>query len=158
MDLEEILNWRRWDDLITMSGQPTEGQLAELTESGVTSVLNLGPHSNDGAHEDETATVAELGMDYIYIPVDFDAPTERDFDDFCAALKERRGQRLHVHCIYNARVSAFFFRYAREVSVSELEKAAEIMETIWRPGIVWSTFIGKASDLDKPIQYKGYDY
>ena len=31
-DLPDILNWRRWDDRITLSGQPTEEQLAEIAK------------------------------------------------------------------------------------------------------------------------------
>ena len=33
-DIPEILNWRRWNDNISLSGQPTEDQLAEWKEAG----------------------------------------------------------------------------------------------------------------------------
>ena len=152
-----ILNWRQIDGQISTSGQPTEAQLAELRDKGVTQVINLGPHSNKGALPDEKSSVEALGMRYIYIPVDFDGPTQADFDQFCAALDELAEQRVHVHCIYNARVSAFFYRYAKENN-RDVEKAFALMDGIWRPGGVWARFIGHGNDTDLPNRYLGYDY
>ena len=54
-DLPHVLNWRRLDSRITLSGQPTEAQLAEISGLGVTHVINLGPHHNKGALDDEAA-------------------------------------------------------------------------------------------------------
>jgi len=81
-DLPELINWRRLDHRITLSGQPTENQLAQIKELGVTHIINLGPHTSKGALEDETKTVTDLGLSYIYIPVDFDNPTEFTFTVF----------------------------------------------------------------------------
>jgi len=78
-ELPEIINWRRLDERITLSGQPTEQQLAQIKSLGVTHIVNLGLHTNKGALKDEAATVAELGMSYTYIPVDFENPTSVDF-------------------------------------------------------------------------------
>ena len=81
-DLPEVLNWRRLDRRTTLSGQPTEEQLAEIKDLGVTHIINLGPHHNKGALPDEAGTVAALGMEYIYIPVEFEVPTDQDFARF----------------------------------------------------------------------------
>ena len=107
-DLPEIKNWRRLDSRISLSGQPTEIQLAQIQKLGVTHIINLGPHANKGALKDEAGTVAELGMTYIYIPVDFENPTNEDYKSFCNVLEQNVDTPIHVHCIYNARVSAFF--------------------------------------------------
>lgn len=156
-DLPNILNWRRWDAATTLSGQPTEAQLAEIKSLGTRRVINLGPHSNKGALEDEPGTVAALGMDYIYIPVDFDAPTEADYAAFCEAL-EAEDSPTHVHCIYNARVSAFFYRYAKEGRGGDASHAFDVMDGIWRPGGVWAAFIGDDASVDKPNRFEGYEY
>ncbi len=153
-----ILNWRKWNSLITLSGQPTEAQLADLKAQGVTHVINLGPHENDGALQDEAGTLAELDVEYIYIPVDFEAPTDEDFDAFCEALSRLEGRRIHVHCIYNARVTAFFFRYVKDVQGGSVEAAFELMDGIWRPGGVWADFIGDAASAGRKNQYAGYEY
>ena len=157
-DLNEILNWRRRDSRVTLSGQPSEAQLAKIAESGVTRVINLGPHDNKGALKDEPGTVAGLGMTYIYIPVDFDTPTEDNYTAFCDQLAKDPDQPLHVHCIYNARVSAFFYRYALEGRGGEVGKAFALMDGIWRPGGVWAEFIGKSQDAGLPNRFKGYEY
>jgi len=66
-----------------LSGQPTEEQLAEIRDMSVTHVINLGPHTNKGALDDEPCTISALGVEYIYIPVDFENPMSEDFDKFC---------------------------------------------------------------------------
>jgi hypothetical protein len=74
VDPETIYNWRRLDDRITTSGQPTEPQLADIHALGVRHIVNLGLHSHEKALPDETASVSRLGMTYIHIPVDFQNP------------------------------------------------------------------------------------
>ncbi|WP_189369121.1 protein tyrosine phosphatase family protein [Tateyamaria omphalii] len=157
-DLTHILNWRRISSRLTTSGQPTEDQLADIQRSGVTYVVNLGPHHNKGALKDESATVSALGMVYIYIPVDFQAPSDQDFDEFRSALEAYPDQKMHVHCIYNARVSAFFYRYAKlGFEMSEADAFAN-MDSIWRPGNDWSSFIDDPAAIGKPNRYAGEDY
>ena len=151
-----FINWREIDDRVTTSGQPTEEQLVELANAGVTTVINLGPHWNKGALDDEPASVEALGVRYIYIPVDFDAPTRDDFDRFCAAMRATDGERLHVHCIYNARVSAFFYLYAKEAGDADV--AFTRMDGIWRPGGVWATLIGVPDTETSKNLYAGEDY
>src|SRR5205823_12433552 len=85
-DPETIYNWRRLDDRITTSGQPSEPQLADIQALGVRHIINLGLHSHEKALPDEAASVSRLGMTYIHIPVDFQNPTDEDFAKFCAEL------------------------------------------------------------------------
>ena len=158
MSVQDILNWRRIGARLTTSGQPTEAQLADLKDLGVTTIINLGPHSNKGALDDEPASVAALNMAYIYIPVDFNAPTQADFDQFCRAMAEAENQTIHVHCIYNARVSAFFYLYLQKFrSVAEPEARA-LMDSIWRPGGVWAEFIGDPSAVARGHLYSEDGY
>lgn len=149
-DPTDIFAWRRLDDRLTTSGQPSEEQLAELRRLGVQFVVNLGLHSHERALPDEAATVAQLGMDYIHIPVDFDAPTELDFARFCDAMARTGEQKVHVHCIVNARVSAFLYRYRRDILGLDEGWARAEMEKIWRPGGVWAAFIGDAASINLP--------
>lgn len=60
-NLPHILNWRRYNDRITTSGQPSEDELAEIQRTGVRHIINLGPHHNDGALPDERKTVTDFG-------------------------------------------------------------------------------------------------
>ncbi|MEX0350557.1 MAG: protein tyrosine phosphatase family protein [Paracoccaceae bacterium] len=155
--LDDILNFRQVSDRLTLSGQPTEDQITALADAGVTDIINLGPHDNKGALEDEPGTVAAAGMTYHYIPVDFDNPTEQDYIAFTDTLVALGDARVHVHCIYNARVSAFMLRLAREWH-GDSTAAEALMEGIWRPGGVWAAFLGHEADIDQPNRYLGYDY
>ena len=140
-DPETIYNWHRLDDRMTTSGQPTEPQLADIHALGVRHVINLGLHSHEKALPDEAASVSRLGMTYIHIPVDFEKPTDRDFDQFCSAMEQLKEVPVHVHCIANYRVSAFFYRYRRDVLGTDETQARAEMEEIWHPEGVWATFI-----------------
>ncbi len=145
----DILNWRRIDERVTTSGQPLEAQLVGLRKLGVSTVINLGLHTHEKALPDEAASVASLGMRYVHIPVQFDAPTEEDFQRFCAAMAEADGETIHVHCIVNMRVSAFFYRYQRDVLGRSEKESRAAMDTLWRPGGVWAAFIGDAAHVDQ---------
>jgi len=142
-DPETIYNWRRLDDRITTSGQPTEPQLADIHDLGVRHIVNLGLHTHEKALPDEARSVSGLGMTYIHIPVDFQNPTDQDFDQFCSAMEQLKEVPVHVHCIANYRVSAFFYRYRRNVLGTDEAQARADMEDVWHPEGVWATFVGR---------------
>lgn len=157
-DPVEILNWRRLDARITTSGQPTEAQLAAIRRLGVVRIVNLGLHSHDKALPDEAASVAALGLAYTHIPVAFDAPTEADYRRFRDVMASASGETIHVHCIVNARVTAFFYRYQQEAMGVGESAARATMETVWRPGGVWATFIGDDAAAGLAHRYARRDY
>src|SRR5271168_433345 len=142
-DPESIYNWHRLDARITTSGQPTEAQLAEVHALGVRHIVNLGLHTHEKALPDEPGSVSRLGMNYIHIPVDFQNPTEQDFQQFCAVMDELKDAPVHVHCIANARVSAFFYRYRRDVLGLDEPQARAEMEAVWQPKGVWTDFVNR---------------
>src|SRR6266853_4923246 len=145
-DPETIYNWRRLDDRITTSGQPTEKQLADIRALGVRHIVNLGLHTHEKALPDEAASVSRLGMTYIHIPVDFQNPTEEDFEQFCAVMDQLKDVPVHVHCIANARVSAFFYRYSRDVPGMDETHARAEMEAVWQPKGVWGEFVKRRGE------------
>lgn len=153
-----IFNWRRLDDRITTSGQPSEAELASVRDLGVENVINLALHSHEKALADEAATVSGLGMVYTHIPVDFDHPTEDDYQRFCAAIAAAAGAPVHVHCIVNARVTAFLYRYQAEVLGRSDAEARVLIESVWRPGGVWADFIGDADGAGRTHQSARRDY
>jgi protein tyrosine phosphatase (PTP) superfamily phosphohydrolase (DUF442 family) len=140
-DPETIYNWRRLDDRITTSGQPTEAQLADIHALGVRHIVDLGLHTHEKALPDEAGSVGRLGMTYIHIPVDFQNPTDQDFETFCSVMQELKDVPVHVHCIANARVSAFFYRYRRDVLGMDEAQARADMEQVWLPKGVWAEFV-----------------
>ena len=157
-DPVDILNWRRLDDRITTSGQPSEAQLAAVSALGVKHVINLALHTHERALADEGVTVADLGMTYVHIPVEFDAPTEADYQRFLTAMAEASDAPVHVHCIVNARVTAFLYRYRTEVLGLPETEARAMLESVWRPGGVWASFIGDDGRVARPHEFAGRDY
>ena len=143
----DIPVWLRLDERVTTSGQPSEVQLVELRDLGVATVINLALHSHEQALEDEAGSVAALGMTYIHIPVEFAEPTEADFRQFCEAMAASADQAVHIHCIINARVSAFMYRYRRDVLGLDEPEARKALEAIWRPGGIWAAFIGDEASV-----------
>jgi uncharacterized protein (TIGR01244 family) len=139
-DPAAIYHWHRLDSRITTSGQPTEAQLAEIAALGVRCVINLGLHSHEKALRDEAASVAALGMVYVHIPVDFQNPTDHDFHLFCNAMEAASEGPVHVHCIANYRVSAFFYRYHRRLGIAANRSRANL-DRIWHPDPVWTAFM-----------------
>ena len=140
-DPETIYNWRRLDDRITTSGQPTEQQLADIRALGVRHIINRGLHTHAKALPAEAASVSRLGMTYIHIPVDFQNPTEQDFEQFCAVMEQLKDVPVHVHCIANYRVTALFYRYRRDVLGWDDARARADMDAIWDLQGVWADFI-----------------
>ncbi len=109
-------------------------------------IVNLGLHTHEKALPDEAATVDRLGMTYIHIPVDFQNPTEQDFQQFCAVMERLKDVPVHVHCIANARVSAFFYRFRRDVLGMDEAQARAEMEAVWQPKDVWVEFVKRRGE------------
>lgn len=149
-DPTHIYNWRRVDERLTTSGQPAETEVEELQQLGITHIINLGLHDHERALADESTTVASLGMRYVHIPVAFDNPTEDDFEQFCASYSELGDTKVHIHCIANLRVTAFLYRFHRNVLGMKEARARRPMDSVWRPGGVWAKFIGDDKSIVLP--------
>lgn len=150
-DPEQIFNWQRLDARTTTSGRLQVDDARALAAIGVRHVINLALDDSPGALAGEEALLAAEGMDYTHIPVPFDAPEESHYQAFRAAL-ESGEKPVHVHCIMNWRVSAFFYRYHRERGMSETEARA-LMEQQWSPetgeykdGPVWARFVNQGEN------------
>ena len=151
-DPEDIEAWLRLDGRTTTSGFLTEEDVARLAGLGVRHVINLAPDERPGALAGEAELLAGHGIRYSHIPVPFDAPDDGHFDAFRAAY-EADAEPVHVHCIANYRVSAFFYRYNRDLRGMDDTEARETMEKLWAPDRsdhpsmqVWAEFIAKRED------------
>ncbi len=149
-NLTDIYNWRRVNERLTTSGQPSEIQLGELQKISVTHIINLGMHDHERALADEPKSVTNLGMEYTHIPVVFDNPTQADFEEFCSAMIKTSDAQVHVHCIANLRVSAFLYKYWKDMKGMDENQARKLMDSVWRPGGVWAEFIGDSESIHLP--------
>jgi protein tyrosine phosphatase (PTP) superfamily phosphohydrolase (DUF442 family) len=141
--LQAIRQYRRLDDRLATSGQPTAEQFAAIARAGFQVVINLAPPDGAEALRDEERIVTALGMMYIGIPVAWFAPTAADFTTFAAALAEHRGRAIWIHCIANKRVSAFFYLHRVLHLGWAPARALADLEAVWRPDGVWAPFIAE---------------
>lgn len=145
MSVDQAYNFQIIDEAVSTSGLLSEEQLSELRASGYEAVINLLPHDSEYAIKNEEAIVSEQGVDYLYIPVDFAGPTERDYSEFVDAMKSCQGRKVLVHCAANYRVSAFYAMYAYEDLGWSASHARQHIESIWRPeeNPPWEQFIAR---------------
>ena len=141
-DPADIRAWQRLSARITTSGKLDPQDPARLAALGIRRVVNLALANHPEALPDEAERMAAAGLAYPHIPVPFDAPEPEHYTAFKAALAG--DEPVHVHCIMNWRVSAFFYRYNRARGMAGAEARA-LMERQWRPEDsehpVWADFI-----------------
>lgn len=131
MDPTTIRNWQRLSDEVTTSGRLLDSNLAKLLELGVRKVINLAPEDHPEALPEEGPKLAALGIAYRHIPVPFEDPADHHYSAFVEAFAAAK-RPVHVHCIANWRVSAFFYRYHREGGMPEAE-ARRMLQRQWDP-------------------------
>lgn len=131
VDPSDIRNWQRRADGITTSGKLEPADPARLAAIGVRHVINLALDSHPEALADEAELLAAQGITYTHIPVPFDAPRHAHVEAMREAL-ETAARPVHVHCIMNYRVTAFFYLLDREAGVAETEARAR-MAAVWDP-------------------------
>ena len=112
-----------------------------LSRQGYQLVINLLPNASEYAVKEESTQLGDLGIQYVYIPVDFAAPSRRDFDDFAAAMDAGADQKIWVHCAANYRVSAFVSLYNQMRRDWSLTEADALVAQLWKPDEVWSSFM-----------------
>ena len=148
-DPADIRNFLRLSPRITTSGALRDADPARLAAIGVRRVINLALHTHPDALADPSGSMAAAGLGYTHIPVPFDAPTEEHYRAFVAALEADEAP-VHVHCMMNWRVSAFFYRWHREACGRAEGEARMLLETIWSPhtrddpeAAPWRAFVEK---------------
>lgn len=143
MSIDASYNFRPVSDRLTTSGLVPVEALGELGDEGYDAVINLKPDIEAEIGADEGQIVRDQGLDYVYLPVDFDAPTHADFEAFAAAMDAHDGQKVHVHCAANYRVTAFYSVYAVERGIWNEDEAAEFVRDVWDPSEfpAWQSFI-----------------
>jgi protein tyrosine phosphatase (PTP) superfamily phosphohydrolase (DUF442 family) len=135
------VNYRAVTERIHTAGQPDATTLATLGARGFGLVVNLAPPSNPGAVPDEGKLVSERGAAYVNIPVNWQKPTDADFEFFRAVMKAGADRKVLVHCQMNYRASAFTFLYRVIEERVPPAEAYAAMRQVWRPRDQWATFV-----------------
>ncbi|WP_235903604.1 hypothetical protein [Pontixanthobacter luteolus] len=135
---------------MTTSGSLVDADLEEVAALGTRHVIDLAPRQHELSLKDEGEKLKLLGIGYTLIEVPFNKPTEQHYLCFVAAL-EQAPRPVHLHCVYNFRVSAFLYRYHIECGMDAREAHA-IMREHWSPensdhpaAQPWKAFIERTS-------------
>ena len=141
-NLKKIFNYYKVPDLFETSGQPNNKQLISIANGGYETVINLAPNTTiEGRIINEEGILKSKNITYIHIPVDFNNPLDEDFNKFVAALEENKHKKIWVHCAANMRVSAFVFKYRRDVLGLSQKNIEQDLKAIWIPNKTWSFFL-----------------
>lgn len=133
MSIDKAYNYRSVNPAVSTAGRLEPEQLAELRHAGIEVVINLLPESSPYAVPDERQMVESQGIEYLYLPVDFAAPTLADYQQFRQLMQRAGKRKLLVHCAANYRVSAFYSRYAIETGHWSRAEADQFMLSVWQP-------------------------
>lgn len=150
-DCERVYRYRLAAPGLATSGQPREDEIAAIAAAGYEVVINLALHDDPRySLADEAGSVRALGVEYVHIPVKFDAPSRDDLRAFFDAMDAHRGRRLWVHCAANLRVSAFLalHRHFREGWTTA--QAFGPMREVWEPNAVWARFLDESLAAGDP--------
>jgi protein tyrosine phosphatase (PTP) superfamily phosphohydrolase (DUF442 family) len=139
--IEEIKNYKLVSPSLATSGQPSERQLEEIKENGFQAVINLGLLDQPYSLKNEKEKVESLGMQYVHIPIAFEAPKEGQFDQFCKAMDELKDMKIFLHCAANYRASSFAYLHGRIKEGWDEEKSETYIRKIWEPNPTWRAFL-----------------
>ena len=140
--LAGIHNYVAISDRLATSGQMTYDQIEDVANAGFDMVINLAPARQD-RNEREGFLVAEHGITYVNIPVDWQEPMLRDLKTFFAVMDASRDRKVLVHCFANMRASAFTYLYRTLVLHEDETAARRDMEVVWDPTsqVQWGHFL-----------------
>jgi protein tyrosine phosphatase (PTP) superfamily phosphohydrolase (DUF442 family) len=149
--LDGIRDFLQLDDRIATSGMPRPDHFPAIRAAGCKAVINLALPTSDNAMPDEGQLVSAQGMTYVNIPVSFDAPARRDFEQFSRVMDAFEGEKVFVHCAANMRVSAFLFLHRLRKQSHPRELAEQDLRKIWVPYGVWREFVNaRLAEINQP--------
>lgn len=127
--------------LLVTSGQPTPQALAALGELGFQAVLYLAPNTMPDTVKNEPELLAAQGIEFVHIPIPFNAPEESHAVAVSAALQRLQGRKVLVHCQVNMRASSMVFLHRVLHGKEDPARAYEAVARVWSPGGPWRALL-----------------
>jgi len=153
-DPERIYNYHQIDSTLATAGQVFPVHMPKLKEQQIGLVVNLAV-ADRPRNGEESFHVADAGISYVQIPVEWETPTRADLDLFFAVMDARGDRNTLVHCFANFRASAFTYLY-RVVrgGVPEAQARKDLM-AVWDDALFeqypqWRRFIDTTLTSTKP--------
>lgn len=137
----DIVNFREYSPTFASAGQPDAAQLEKVRDAGFERVIYIAYSDQERSLANEDRVVKSLGMEYVHIPVEWDAPSASDFALFAAAMQSDTQKKTLLHCQVNYRATAFSFLYRVIYENVPVATAKADMNSVWTPNETWRTLI-----------------
>jgi uncharacterized protein (TIGR01244 family) len=109
MERPGITNYTKVDAVVACGGATETSALAGLKADGFKTIINLRQPSETGANIEQNAEQAKaLGLNYVNIPVNGQAPDPKAVDQFLATIANKANQPAFIHCASASRVGALW--------------------------------------------------
>jgi len=109
MERAGITNYTKVDAVVACGGATETSALAGLKADGFKTIINLRQPTESGANIEENAAAAKsLGLNYVNIPVNGQAPDPKAVDQFLATIANKANQPAFIHCASASRVGALW--------------------------------------------------
>jgi protein tyrosine phosphatase (PTP) superfamily phosphohydrolase (DUF442 family) len=125
------------------SGQPSPQALAGLGALGVQAVIYLAPSSVSDAVKNEPELLKRQGIEFVHIPIPFEAPKEEHFVAVSEALVRLREKKVLVHCQVNLRASTMVFLHRVITLKEEPTRTYEAVSRVWTPEGAWRDLVNE---------------
>jgi protein tyrosine phosphatase (PTP) superfamily phosphohydrolase (DUF442 family) len=126
---------------LVTAGQPTRESLQGLKAEGYTAVISLAPGDTPDAVKDEAEILKAQGIEYVHVPIPWQAPEAKHLEATAAALNRLKGQKVLLHCQMNMRASAVAFLYRTVYAKEDPTAAWADVKKLWTPKDQWAKFI-----------------
>jgi uncharacterized protein (TIGR01244 family) len=109
MERPGITNYTKVDAVVACGGATETSALAGLKADGFKTIINLRQPTEQGANIEQNAAAAkELGLNYVNIPVNGQAPDPKTVDQFLETIANKANQPAYIHCASASRVGAYW--------------------------------------------------
>jgi RimJ/RimL family protein N-acetyltransferase/protein tyrosine phosphatase (PTP) superfamily phosphohydrolase (DUF442 family) len=153
-ELQQIQGFRRLSPLLASAGQPDPNGITAIARAGFWRLINLALPTSPDALPNEGELAQRAGLDYLHLPIDFDAPELEQASKLFRALDERPGEPVLVHCARNMRASALLYVYRCLRAQVPPRQARTDLHASWEPNHTWRRYMSSAAlqALPRPVR------
>jgi uncharacterized protein (TIGR01244 family) len=109
MERPGITNYTKVDAVVACGGATETSALKGLKADGFKTIINLRQPTEQGANiEQNVAEAKSLGLNYVNIPVNGQAPDPKAVDQFLETIANKANQPAYIHCASASRVGALW--------------------------------------------------
>lgn len=122
---------------LSTGGHFVDDGLVTLKQQGLQVVIDLRDKPPAGQKE----KLAQLGIEWINVPVVWKNPQNQDFEKFSAAMSKYKNEKVLVQCQANYRASAMTYLYRVKTENVASATAAEDLHAVWEPDGQWREYM-----------------